>query len=231
MNKKRERFLTGLVILALVAAAATMAYAADIKTHVREVGVRSGAGAATKDVVYDNGMDYVGIGASQDDHSINLDPIIADDFIFDVLQPVNDVHWIGGYWNGPPDDGDFDWEIKFYNDIGDGTKPGAAFATYTFANADVNETFIEEIASSFYFSYSVNLPVPGMTFSPGTKYCISIQGLGDYPPQSGWAVHQDPILQHEAVLKSVYFGYPDWTNTSTVFGYAADMCFQLTYEE
>jgi hypothetical protein len=149
--------------------------------------------------------------------------------MFPTDQMVNDVHWIGGYWNGPPDDGDFDWTVRFYTDDGTGTKPGALMATYPFANASVNETWLAGSpgAANFY-SYSVNLPST-MTFVAGVKYWISIQGQGDTAPQSGWAYHEDPdIILHEAVLRSIYFGVPDWTDLSILLGTAVDMCFQLT---
>jgi len=231
MKKKEGWYFERLVILtiaiALVASVGMTAYTAEITTHVRDANVHGWANPISKAIVYDNGMDYIGLAASQDDPISGLDPIEADDFMFDQDQLVNDVHWIGGYWNGPPDDGNFDWRVIFYNDFGDGTKPGAVIATYTFANADVNETFIEQIGTSFFFSYSVDLPAT-LSFGAGTKYWISIQGIGAYQPQSGWGMHDDPILLHQAVFKSVYFVYPDWTNTSTVFGYAVDMCFQLT---
>jgi len=234
MKKKAGWYFEKLVILAIatvlvVSFVAVTAYTAEITTHVKDASVHGWMNPISKAVVYDNGMTYVGLGASQYDPSFNFDPLIADDFTFTVNQLVNDVHWIGGYWNGPPNDGNFDWEIIFYNDFGDGNKPGAAIGTYTFANAQVNETFIEQVGTSFYYSYSVNLPAT-LSFMAGTKYWISIQGIGAYPPQSGWAFHQTPILLHQAVFKSVYFGYPNWTNSSTVFGYAIDVCFQLTYE-
>ena len=186
--------------------------------------------AGSRAIVWDNGMDYTGLAASQDDASISLDPIVADDFIFDLAQVVNDVHWIGGYWNGPPDDGDFDWEIIFYNDYGDGTKPGTAIATYIFPNSNVNETWLSGTAgSSNFYSYSVNLPTPA-SFSAGTKYWISIQGIGAYAPQSGVAYHETIIL-HQSVFKSTYFEYDDWTDSEDVFGIAQDLCFQLTFTE
>jgi len=189
--------------------------------------------ADTRDIVWDNGMVYEGIAASQVDVNQDpvLDPIVADDFLFDEDQLVNDVHWIGGYWNGPPDDGDFDWEVIFYTDIGDGTKPGAAIGAYYYANADVNETFVSGTPGSVnYYSYSVDLPT-SLVFTAGTKYWISIQGIGAFAPQSGVAYHQTPILLHEAVFRSSYFGFPDWTNGVEVFGYSLDLCFQLTYTE
>jgi len=187
------------------------------------------ANTGSKDgIIWDNGMHYSNMGASQDDNILGLDPILADDFTFEEQQEVGDVHWIGGYWN-PIQDGNFDWEIKFYNDFGDGTKPGATIATYSFSNAQVNETPIDTLGDAYYCDYFVYLPAP-LSFSPGIKYWISIQGIGNTPPQSGWAMHTS-ILLHEAVFKSEYFGYPDWTNSSDPFGIAYDMCFQLTEEE
>jgi len=176
-------------------------------------------------VVWDNGMSYIAIGTAQIDAAVPFESEPADDFMFDVDQSVNDVHWIGGYWNGPPDDGDFDWKVSFYADFGDGTKPGALIASWVFPNALVNETFI----ATYFYSYSVHLPAT-LNFLAGTKYWIAIQGIGDYPPQSGWAYHQDVILLHECTFRSVYFGYPDWVNASEIWAEPTDMCFQLTYE-
>jgi len=241
MKKKEgwyfERLLILAIAIALVASVAVTADTTDerkaeITPYIKDVKVHTWVNPISKGIVWDNGMHYIGLGPSQEDHVYNLDPIIADDFQFATDQLVNDVHWIGGYFNGPPNDGDFDWEITFYNDNGLGTTPGVAIVTYTFANADVNETFIEYIYPLYpdvgaYYSYSVK--VPKLYFSANTKYWISIQGIGDYPPQSGWGMHADPILLHRAVFKSVWFGYPDWTNTEDFFAYAVDMCFQLTF--
>jgi hypothetical protein len=241
MTKKLLALSSALILIVAVAVVGDWQpiRGSDITTHVHTGTTArqlSGEGIpGGRAVVWDNGMLYDGIGASQYDDLVDppLDPIIADDFEFTVTQQVNDVHWIGGYWNGPPDDGDFDWEIKFYDNDPSGPepKPGTVISTYYFANADVNETFIEGLPGEInYYGYSVNLgSVEG--FMGGAKYWISIQGIGIFPPQSGWAYHEDPIILHEAVFKSDYFGYPDWTNTSDVFGYAVDMCFQLTYEE
>jgi hypothetical protein len=181
-------------------------------------------------IIWDNVMDYsYGLGATQWDETISFDALIADDFMLDANLQVTRVDWLGGYWGGPPDDGDFNWEVVFYYDFGDGTKPGATIATYSFANADVNETFIEgSPGGSNFYSYSVDLPTP-VGCDAGTKYWISVQGIGVYPPQSGWGIHTS-LLLHEAVFKSVYFGFPNWTNTSSVFGIAVDAAFQLTGE-
>jgi hypothetical protein len=175
-------------------------------------------------VVWDNGMNYDGLLTSQEDPASDppMDSRPADDFQFETDQIVADVHWIGGYWNEVVD-GDFDWEITFYDDFGDGTKPGTEIYSHIFTNAEVNET---HIINEFY-SYSVDLGTP-LSCLAGTKYWISIRGIGAIPPQSGWAYHETPITLHEAVIKSNYFGLPDWTNLSIALGVAADMCFQLT---
>jgi uncharacterized repeat protein (TIGR01451 family) len=175
-------------------------------------------------VVYDNSMHYTGLGASQNDTGDpNFQPFCADDFIFEFDTLVSDVHWIAGYWNGPPDDGNFDWEIKFYEDFGDGSKPGTEIATFVFPKTVVKRTMIEE----WDFEHSVVLPT-FLNFNAGTKYWISIRGVGAYPPQSGFGLHDDLILNHMGVFQCDYFGFYDWTDTVDVFGYAADFAFQLT---
>jgi len=224
------------LILLMVSSVAIAADAPELTPSTTDGKVHKWQGPVPKGVVWDNGMTYNAVGASQYDSSFNFDPILADDFTFSVDQLVSDVHWIGGYFyqGHPPWDGNFDWEVIFYNDFGDGTKPGAAIGTYYFANADVNETKIDSTATRYMCSYSVDLPAP-LSFSANTKYWISIQGIGAFPPQSLWAMHDTtiaPILLHEAVFKSVYFGFPDWTNVSDpdpLWGRRLDMCFQLTY--
>jgi hypothetical protein len=227
--KQLKRFFEILVILAIaivliVSSIAITGNTSDGQKAERTTRTEDGKthrwiNPISKGVVWDNGMHYDGLLSAQDDPVEGLDSEPADDFMFDVDQPVSDVHWIGGYWS-PPEDYDFDWRVTFYDDFGDGTKPGAVIASWVFPNSDVNET---NIYLNIY-SYSVDLPTP-MTFLVGTKYWITIQGIGAYPPYSGWGYHLDPILLHEGVFRSVYWGYPDWTDQSL------DMCFQLTYEE
>ena len=186
--------------------------------------------ASIQPIIWDNGMDYEGMGASQWDPSFNFDPICADDFILEEPDnTIHDVHWMGGYWNGPPDDGDFDWEVTFYEDRGDGNAPGAIIWQHLYPNAEVSETFIEGTpGGSNFYSYSVILADP-LTVTPGAKYWISVQGHGAFPPQSGFCYHST-ILLHMGVFKSAYFGFPDWTDSQVVFGTAYDFAFQLTGE-
>jgi len=204
------------------------------------VGIRSATptgdqewqGSSTKAIVWDNGMtDYDGLAASQYDNVLLFDALTADDFEFSEDIEVMDVHWIGGYWNGPPDTGYFDWIVMFYEDsAGLGLAPGDIIDSFYFANADVNETFISGTAGSTnWFSYSVDLPYT-LLFNANTRYWISIQGYGLYQPQSGWAYDDSLIILQEGMFYSDYFGYTTWETGTTVFGYAINLCFQLTGE-
>ncbi len=186
-------------------------------------------GSSSRAVVWDNLMVYWSLGASQYDSAYPFDATIADDFEFIEDTEVSDVHWIGGYWNGPPDAGFFDWVIIFYQDsAGLGLAPGAIIDSFYFPNASVNETWLSGSAgSSNYYSYAVDLP-DTVLFSANTRYWIAIIGYGLYPPQSGWAFDTTVILLHEAVRYSAFFGDLTWTNTTDIFGYPANMCFQLT---
>jgi hypothetical protein len=175
-------------------------------------------------VIWDNGMDYKGMVSSQWDTAYDLDSIAADDFILEApLTIVTGVHWIGGYWSFPHD-GDFDWEITFYVDDGTGTRPGAiAAGPFRFPEDQCNQTGLPEDG---YYDYSVDLADP-VSLAADEKYWMSIQGIGDFPPHSGWGFHES-ILLHMLVFKSVYYGYPDWTDSSEVFDTPYDAAFQLT---
>ncbi len=227
---KTKNILRGAVVLFIVAVMVFSSVAVantTTKTKLKLYATGEGTGVGAKgNVVWDNGMHYEGFVASQWDASMLLDPIAADDFNFEVTTEVTDVHWIGGYWN-PVEDGDFDWNVSFYRDRGDGMAPGAKTFEQVFPNAEVHETFIEEIDGGWYFSYWVDL-VDAITFTGGQKYWISIQGVGAFPPQSHWSGHGVPIVLHQGVFKSDYFGHPDWVNISVILGGPADGCFQLT---
>jgi hypothetical protein len=61
---------------------------------------------------------------------------------------------------------------------------------------------------------------------PGNIYWISIQAYLLYPPQWGWCETETPWMD-EGVIRSEYFGIPDWTPLSVVLGYPVDFAFVL----
>jgi hypothetical protein len=207
---KNKKALTAMMVLSVFAGAL--------------VAVTAG-GASGFNVIWDNGMDYNGGTSSQNDSSGYV-TLCADDFIFTEQQTVRDVHWIGNY--NPAEDGDFDWEIIFYNDNGTGNQPGSVITSFYFLNAETHETYIETLGDHNWYDYSVNLPAP-VELAANTKYWISIQGIGSRPPQSYWAQYNGTIMLHEALFKSEFYSYPDWTNISSTFApVPVNMCFQLT---
>jgi hypothetical protein len=167
-------------------------------------------------IVWDNSLNYENMGSAQDDSAYPFLSEMADDFEYNGV--VHDVHWVGGYWNGDP--APFDWRIRFYKDSGGA--PGSLHAgPYEFAWDDIDKI---DLGGGY---FQMNVDIPATSFSGG-KYWISIQGVGNFPPQSGWAIHTDQVLLSEAMFKSDFFGYPSWTPASTVgWGYA-DTAFQLT---
>jgi len=186
-------------------------------------------------VGWDNGMDYDFLLEAQEPLSpSHISGYPADDFLFDEDVEVCGVHWIGGYWGGNYQNGDFDWNISFYYDRGDGEAPGEVYAgPFTYTQDECNLFLVEDTGDpniGIFYLFSVGLP-ENITFDT-SKYWISIWAIGDnYYPQSGWGYHYDPIILHQAVFKSEYFGYLDWNDTSIVLGDSADMCFQLIIKE
>lgn len=220
----------GAVVL-LVAIAMVFSTVAIADTQVEKPAelytINEGSGyGAIGDVVWDNGMNYDGLLAAQEPSSPeNLDAYPADDFHFEEDTFVCDVHWIGGYYNGDPEE--WDWCILFYKDRGDGEAPGDRFAgEFCYAWDEINK---EELEPG-YWEMWVDLP-ENILFEACVKYWISIWAVGDHFPQSGWGYHADPVTMHEAVLKSDWFGVPDWTPLSQLIGTEADMAFQLTTKE
>jgi hypothetical protein len=206
MNKKRELFSKGLAILAIVAAlmisfVAVTAYTADekpeitasFKTDVVHVGTPGTPRTKSTDpVIWNNGGTVAGgnLYSSQNDAVYPFVSQTADDFMFAADMLVTDVHWWGGFWNGPPDEVDpCDFYIYIYADDGTGTMPtGAgmadpaptALASYFFPGL----TGYPLDANGFY-EYDVDLS-PGFSAAAGVKYWIAIQSDFAYPPQWGW---------------------------------------------
>jgi hypothetical protein len=231
---RNRKVLKGAIVLFIVAAmffsSVAMANTQEKETQLTLNTTSEGSGSGARGaIVWDNGMDYTGLGAAQWDEPGQFDAYLADDFFFDEPTEVCDVHWIGGYWNGDP--AEFDWCISFYYDDGTGESPvGLPYSPsyagpFCYSWAEIDKTEIEP----GYYEMNVDLPY-NIPFEPG-KYWISIWGVGAFPPQSGWGIHDDQILLHEAVFGSDYFGITFWTDTYDVFGYSADCCFQLTTKE
>ncbi len=186
--------------------------------------ILSGSKQAVK--VWDNHMIYMGyMVGSMSDASQDYEIRLADDFEFTENTKVSEVRWYGGYYGTPPTDGDFNMMITFYEDYGDGNKPGTQIWGHYFMNSEVNETYLTTWGDFYYYSYVTILP-EDVSFDANTKYWVSIVASGQIPPQFGMSSHTTANM-HECVLKSEYFGYPDWANSSTMWGISFELAFEL----
>jgi len=235
--KKRNNILKEVVILLISIAIIFSSVVVTAKTQSLTPNVNyNGRGLTPRSlepVGWDNGMDYDYLLAAQLDKDYPFYAYPADDFLFDEDVEVCSVHWIGGYWGGNYQSGDFDWNISFYYDRGDGEAPGEVYAgPFTYTQDECYPFLIEDTGDpniGIYYIFSAGLP-ENITFDT-SKYWISIWAIGEYTPQSGWGYHFDPILLHQAVFKSDILGYLDWNDTSIVLGDSADMCFRLIIKE
>lgn len=224
MNNKTIMKGAGVLLLtAVLLLSATAVTANTNKITVMQPATKVGHGASARGIVWDNDLTYENLLACQLDPTYGELGSDADDFQLTTTADVGSVHWIGGYWNGNP--APFGMQITFYADAGSG--PGAViWGPVTYTNAELNEQFLEQSGSSYFYSYDAALD-PTINCQAGVKYWIGFQGQGSYPPQSGIAGHSLVTL-NEMNFKSTYFGYPNWVPGSTVFGVAYDLAFQLS---
>jgi hypothetical protein len=168
-------------------------------------------------IVWDNTLEYWALYRAEIGSGVTSE--LADDFMFDVDQPVNDVHFIAGYWGGSAET---PWCIKFFED--DGNKPGDVFAGPFCYDWDD----IDKVPEGSY--WLMNVDIPTVTFSGNTKYWLGIYAEGtSSAPYAGWAAHLDPIILHEGLWRWPEYGYNDWVSTDEISGYGpADFAFQLT---
>ena len=133
-----KKYFAGLAVFAIVALlvvsfVAVTAYVADSEKPALTTSFRGGVSQVTgpgrpafqaKDpIIWDNGPPTASLNyySSQNDASYPFVSQTADDFMFGEDMDVTDVHWWGGFWNGPPDEVEpCPFYIYFYADDGTG---------------------------------------------------------------------------------------------------------------
>jgi hypothetical protein len=151
----------------------------------------------------------------------------ADDFRLDTEREVQSVFWQGGYFQCQlatgQHDYNFDWRVIFWND--GGNKPGSEIYNQTIADSLITRSWWYNYTHSngntyWVANYSVDLPV-SITFDADTTYWITIQAIQgtNAAPQGAWSRHNDSvggIKLHEAMIKAIWWSYPEWTNISVL---------------
>ncbi len=86
---------------------------------------------------------------------------------------------------------------------------------------DYYEDYDPEVEQYHYYQ-----EIPYFDQEPGTVYWISIQAVLLYPPQWGWCETYE-LWNDEGVIRSEYFGLPDWTPLTDALGYPVEFAFIL----
>ncbi len=243
MKKKSERFerlaIFAVAIALMVSFVALTASTADndrsplttsFRSDVSRVSTPAGPRPISQDpVIWDNGGSNAGyyLASSQNDAVYPFVSQTADDFMFTEDMLVTDVHWWGGFWNGPPDEVEpCPFYIYIYADDGTGNAPtGAgmpdpaptALASYYFPGVSGLP-----LDPNGYYEYDVDLSPP-FSAAAGVKYWIAIQADFPYTPQWGWT-DTDGIHLHQATQGFPLLGVVFWTDLDP----AVDVAFYLT---
>ena len=228
MNKILKGAIVLLIAMAMVFSTVVVANTKTLSNITLTTTSYGSGTSATEGLAWDwdNGMEFISLGAAQRDDSYPFYCYIADDFQFEKDTYINEVSWIGGYWGGDP--AEFDWRIAFMYDDGSGKAPNSQPETPSYAGPfwyAWTDIYKKDLGDGYY-QMRVYLP-DYIKFLACEKFWISIWGVGFYPPQSGWGLHETPIMLNPAVWASDIFGYPFWTPGSSVFFFDHDMCFQL----
>ncbi|UCB52414.1 MAG: hypothetical protein JSV10_10610, partial [Candidatus Zixiibacteriota bacterium] len=246
MKERKERYFARLVIFAaaavlIISSVAIMAYTADeekprlttsFKTDL--VPASKPATPSTKStdpIIWDNGGTTPGgsLLSSQNDAVYPFVSQVADDFMFPTDMLVTDVHWWGGFWNGPPDEVDpCPFYVYIYADDGTGMMPTGAGMADPAPTALASYYFPAltgyPLDPNGFYEYDVDLSPP-FSATAGVKYWIAIQADFAYPPQWGWTYHS-AVQLHQAMQGFPLLGTPFWTDPYPPDG--VDMAFYLT---
>lgn len=231
-----------LLALLVISSGAVATNTAQNNENIPVSQITTGVAPLDRDLIWDNVVGVYGALGGVIVSVVRPDGIgfAADDFQLTAQKTVNSVFWQGGYFQCELAQGlmdyDWDWRIIFWEDFGDGNKPGNEIYNQTIPTASIERSFwyswTNPANGRQYWVANYTTAIPEITFAANTKYWITIQGIGAYPPQSCWSRHNNSvggILLHQAVFKGVLWGYSDWTDISVLVtdGLPHDLNYQL----
>ena len=239
-NRNRKYLEGALVIvgiIAIFAIAAVMFLSASVvaaDTPKIQLGpstgntIESSFSTLDLDTIWDNGYPNLVSGiCCQRIGSVGWSDI-ADDFHTDQEWTITGAQW------DTTDDATYTWEgfddMYIYEYTANG--PGAMIVQLE----DVPNTreYMGEVWGRQWYRYTIDLEAAGLEFDlPAGDYFILLRPYTPYTSgQSFWMTSDgNPASQSEGYLRSDYFGYPDWTPMSQVFGEYYDFSFRLFGKE
>lgn len=165
-----------------------------------------GALAGTQEVIWsqppwDSGSKI----SSEDIPAYSLNSQVANDFTYPSDATITQISWWGGPYRTPDGALPSVFNIYIYDD--NSCKPGNLIDSYVGIEPASAETGTDPGGLPIYrYDANVSFPVSG-----GRTYWISVQAAShDSPPQ--WGRQEATSVEGcESMIKSDYFGFPDWT--------------------
>jgi hypothetical protein len=166
------------------------------------------------------------LGSSQWDSISGLDSKLADNFDVPYQANVDSVVWWGGYWNYGADTNDvIDFWVEIYPDSTGNNQP---MQDPIYSERVPFEAVDLGIISNFHY-YRYSAVIPPFLADPGETYWIVFTATLIYQPQYGMQIDTFPAQGDGQIgyFKSTYFGYPEWTPTSALWGSQFETAFQI----
>jgi hypothetical protein len=148
--------------------------------------------------LYVQNPNFDGAFASQNDtNGLGNFATVYDNFTIGFIGAVNQVDWIGSYFNPPQQGVITAWTVTFYAD--NAGQPGSALASFSIPG-NGNETFLQNdnLGDPTYL-YTAAMFFP---FSGHTQYWLSVVPDLGIPPQWGW----ETSSQGDGIAYQDFFG-------------------------
>ena len=139
---------------------------------------------AAEVLVYQQSPNFQGLYASQNDTSTNGFGNYAtayDNFTLSTATTINQVTWVGGYFNPQSLGPISQWTVSFY--ANNGGQPGSLLQAFTIAG-NASEAFLQnDVLGDPNYGYTAAV---GFSAAAGTMYWLSVVPNLAEPPQWGW---------------------------------------------
>jgi len=157
-------------------------------------------GWATQVAVFSQSPNYQGLYASQNDTSNGGFGSFAtayDNFSLGATANINQITWVGGYYNPQTAGSISAWTVTFWSDAAG--QPGSALAVFNIGG-NGSESFLQnDVLGDPVYSYSASV---NFNAASGTQYWVSVVPDLGFPPQWGWTSSS----QGDGVSYQDYFG-------------------------
>jgi hypothetical protein len=161
--------------------------------------------------IYTQLPDYQGLYASQNDSaSQGFGPFAAsfDNFTLSSAATINQVTWVGGYFNPQQLGSITGWTVSFWSDNG-GAPGSSLWSTHILGTG--GETFLQfDAIGDPTYSYSAAV---SFSASSGTPYWVSVVPDLAFPPQWGWT----SSAQGDGLSYTNFFGFQLPNSTDLAF--------------